>query len=156
MSNVITLHGDKRWKAVVEYSTDQGPERIEHYFEEISDLHFIIEHGPDWNFLIRCTVTLNLRTTARNKTAWRRPCERSVPYDGCRGFKTSRQCSGCRSGRELNRTSGRPKSISSLITLVRAGGKVACRPGGANRRNDNRVDGSVFLPKGESFIAGHS
>ncbi len=21
--------------------------------------HLIIEHGPDWNFLIRCTVTLN-------------------------------------------------------------------------------------------------
>lgn len=59
MNNVVTLHGDKRWKAVIEYSTDEGAESIEHYFEEISDLHLIIEHGPDWNFLIRCTVTLN-------------------------------------------------------------------------------------------------
>lgn len=59
MSNVVTLHGDKRWKAVVEYRTEEGPMSIEHYFEEISDLHLIIEHGPDWNFLIRCTVTLN-------------------------------------------------------------------------------------------------
>lgn len=59
MSNVINLHGEKRWKAVIEYRTDEGPKAIEHYFEEISDLHLIIEHGPDWNFLIRCTVTLN-------------------------------------------------------------------------------------------------
>lgn len=58
-SNVVSLHGDKRWKAVIEYRTDEGVESIEHYFEEISDLHFIIEHGPDWNSLIRCTVTLN-------------------------------------------------------------------------------------------------
>ena len=59
VSNVVTLHGDKRWKAVIEYRTNEGPESVEHYFEEISDLHLIIEHGPDWNLLIRCTVTLN-------------------------------------------------------------------------------------------------
>lgn len=59
MSNIVTLHGDKRWKAVIEYRTDGGPQTVEHYFEEISDLHLIIEHGPDWNNLIRCTVTLN-------------------------------------------------------------------------------------------------
>ncbi len=59
MSNVINLHGEKRWKAIIEYRTDDGPEAVEHYFEEISDQHLIIEHGPDWNFLIRCTVTLN-------------------------------------------------------------------------------------------------
>jgi hypothetical protein len=38
MSNVVTLHADKRWKAIIEYRTNDG---------------------PDWNFLIRCTVTLN-------------------------------------------------------------------------------------------------
>ena len=59
MSNVVTLHADKRWKAVIDYSTDEGPKSVEHYFEEITDLHLIIEHGPNWNFLIRCTVTLN-------------------------------------------------------------------------------------------------
>lgn len=59
MSNVVTLHGDKRWKAMIEYRTADGAQCVEHYFEEISDLHLIIEHGPDWNFLIRCTVTLN-------------------------------------------------------------------------------------------------
>ena len=59
MSNVVTLHADRRWKAVIEYGTDDGLEVAEHYFEEILDLHLIIEHGPDWNRLIRCTVTLN-------------------------------------------------------------------------------------------------
>jgi hypothetical protein len=59
MSNVTTLHGNKRWKAVAEYRTEDGPKSVEHYFEEISDLHLIVEHGPDWNSLIRCTVTLN-------------------------------------------------------------------------------------------------
>lgn len=59
MSNVVTLHGEKRWKAVVEYRTAGGTQSVEHFFEEILDLHLIIEHGPDWNFLIRCTVTLN-------------------------------------------------------------------------------------------------
>ena len=59
MNNVVTLHADKRWKAVIEYRTDEGPKCVEHYFEEISDLHLIIEHGPDRNLLIRCTVTLN-------------------------------------------------------------------------------------------------
>ena len=59
MSNVVTLHGEKRWKAVIEYRTAKGEKSVEHYFEEISDLHLVIEHGPDWNSLIRCTVTLN-------------------------------------------------------------------------------------------------
>jgi hypothetical protein len=59
MSNIVTLDRGKRWKAVIEYRTEEGSKSIEHYFEEISDLHLIIEHGPDWNLLIRCIVTLN-------------------------------------------------------------------------------------------------
>lgn len=59
MTNIVNLHGEKRWKAVVEYAHQNGPISIEHYFEEISGLHDIIEHGPDWNTLIKCTVTLN-------------------------------------------------------------------------------------------------
>jgi len=60
MSNVVTLHAEKRWKAVIDYRTSWGGEQsVEHYFEEIADLHLIIEHGPDWNFLVRCTLTLN-------------------------------------------------------------------------------------------------
>ena len=59
MSEVVTLFADRRWKAVIDYRTEEGSKSLEHYFEEISDLHLIIEHGPDWNFLILCTVTLN-------------------------------------------------------------------------------------------------
>lgn len=59
MNNVVTLHGEKRWKAVIEYRTAFGNETVEHFFEEVADLHFIIEHGPDWNLLVRCTITLN-------------------------------------------------------------------------------------------------
>ena len=59
MSNVVKLHGQKRWKAVIEYRADTGEAAVEHYLEEISDLHLIVEHGPDWNRLIRCTITLN-------------------------------------------------------------------------------------------------
>lgn len=57
--NIFTLHTDKRWKAVIEYRGDGEPQIVEHYFEEISELHLIIERGPEWNRLVRCTVTLN-------------------------------------------------------------------------------------------------
>ena len=59
MSNIVTLHGDKRWKAIIEYLAGDGPKSVEHFFEEMAELHVIIEHGPDWNCLIRCTITLN-------------------------------------------------------------------------------------------------
>jgi hypothetical protein len=52
MSEVVTLFADKRWKAVIDYRTEEGSQSLEHYFEEISELHLIIEHGPDWNQLI--------------------------------------------------------------------------------------------------------
>jgi hypothetical protein len=59
MSEVVTLFTERRWKALIEYRAEEGVRSAEHYFEEMSDLHLIIEHGPDWNLLIRCTVTLN-------------------------------------------------------------------------------------------------
>ncbi|RWP35038.1 hypothetical protein [Mesorhizobium sp.] len=65
MSNVVSLHGDKRWKAVLVYDHQNGPITIEHFLEEISELHNVIEHGPDWNTLITCTG----RTAARSRTA---------------------------------------------------------------------------------------
>jgi hypothetical protein len=30
VSNVVTLHTDKRWKAVIEYEHQNGPIKIEH------------------------------------------------------------------------------------------------------------------------------
>ena len=57
--NIFTLSTDKRWKAVIEHSGDGEPQLAEHYFEEISELHLIIERGPAWNRFVRCTITLN-------------------------------------------------------------------------------------------------
>jgi hypothetical protein len=59
MGNIFTLHSDKRWKAVIEYRGDGEPQIVEHFFEEISELHLIMERGPEWNRLVRCTITLN-------------------------------------------------------------------------------------------------
>lgn len=80
MSNVVTLHGGKRWKAIVEYHTDEGPKSTEHYFEEISDLHLIIEHGPDWNTLIRCTLTLNRHDDGEEQNSVKKALRLERPY----------------------------------------------------------------------------
>jgi hypothetical protein len=49
-----------RWKAIILYRMD-GDQfvDVEHFFEEIEELHDLIERGPHWDTLIRCTVTLN-------------------------------------------------------------------------------------------------
>ncbi len=57
MSNVVNLHGEKRWRAVIEYAHGNGPVTIEHFFEELGELQQIVEHGPDLNTLARCTLT---------------------------------------------------------------------------------------------------
>lgn len=54
-----TLKHGARWKAVCIYRTDHGMIDVEHLFEEISDLHDLVERGPHWDTLIRCTITLN-------------------------------------------------------------------------------------------------
>ncbi|MGY2995476.1 hypothetical protein [Mesorhizobium sp. URHB0026] len=49
-----------RWKAVILYRMEAGNfVDVEHLFEEIEDLHELIERGPHWDTIIRCTVTLN-------------------------------------------------------------------------------------------------
>lgn len=59
MSNIVTLHGDKRWRAVAEYAHATGPVTIQHLFDDLSDLPRLLERGPDWSTLVRCTLTLN-------------------------------------------------------------------------------------------------
>lgn len=80
MSNIVTLHADKRWKAIIEYRGDGGPKTVEHYFEEIADLHVIIEHGPDWNFLIRCTVTLNRADDGEEQNSVEKALKQERPH----------------------------------------------------------------------------
>jgi len=55
---------DLRWRAVVTYrSIKLGQIDVEHFFEEIEDLHDIIERGPDWNAIERIDVTLNRKAS---------------------------------------------------------------------------------------------
>ena len=46
-----------RWRAIIEYRSKLGVQRCEFRFEEIEELHDIIESGPHWDTLIKCTVT---------------------------------------------------------------------------------------------------
>lgn len=46
-----------RWRAILEYRSKFGVVRREFTFEEIEDLDDIVEQGPHWDTLIRCTVT---------------------------------------------------------------------------------------------------
>jgi hypothetical protein len=54
---------NQRWRAEIEYRSDAGVVDVEHFFNEIEDLHSLIEHGPNWACLIKCTITLNLQLT---------------------------------------------------------------------------------------------
>lgn len=53
-----------RWKAVIEYRTENGMVDVDHAIEEIEELQDLVERGPDWNTIVQITVTLdrNLRS----------------------------------------------------------------------------------------------
>lgn len=54
-----------RWKATIYYrSDDLGIVDVEHGFEEIQDLHDLVERGPDWNTIERIVVVLDRRSCA--------------------------------------------------------------------------------------------
>jgi hypothetical protein len=52
---------DFRWLAVVTYRGESGPIEVDHYFEELGELHDLIERGPDWNTIETIVVRLNPR-----------------------------------------------------------------------------------------------
>ena len=47
----------KRWMAEITYRNGTPPSLVQ--FEEIADLHNIVERGPDWNEIEQIVVTLN-------------------------------------------------------------------------------------------------
>jgi hypothetical protein len=47
----------KRWMAEITYRTDRETDVVT--FEEIADLHNIIEFGPDWHEIDQVVITLN-------------------------------------------------------------------------------------------------
>ena len=48
-----------RWRADIEYRSENGGNVVSHYFQEIEELHDVIEGGPHFDTLVKCVVTLN-------------------------------------------------------------------------------------------------
>lgn len=57
-----------RWKATVTYRTNNGPLDVEHSFEELFELHDLIERGPHWDTIERIVVKLARPADARDLT----------------------------------------------------------------------------------------
>jgi len=47
-----------RWRAVVTYRGEAGPVDVTHEFEELYELHMLIERGPDWNCISDIRITI--------------------------------------------------------------------------------------------------
>ena len=45
------------------YRAEAGPIEIDHHFEELEELHSLIERGPDWNTIETIVVRLNPNRT---------------------------------------------------------------------------------------------
>jgi hypothetical protein len=50
-----------RWLATATYRSERGPIEVDHAFEELEELHDLIERGPDWNTIETIIVRLNPR-----------------------------------------------------------------------------------------------
>lgn len=48
----------KRWKVVLVYRGNDGPQLVERQIEELEELQQIVESGPDWNALDGVHITL--------------------------------------------------------------------------------------------------
>lgn len=46
----------KRWHAIVWYRSENGLIDVHHDFEELDDLHDLIERGPSWEALDRIEI----------------------------------------------------------------------------------------------------
>src|SRR5580693_520660 len=57
-----------RWLAIVKYRTNTGGNEVDHQFEELFELHDLIERGPDWNCVESIHIQLNPRRKAYNDT----------------------------------------------------------------------------------------
>jgi hypothetical protein len=49
----------KRWMSSVTYRTASGTKELVHNFEELEELHALIEKGPDWNAIADIHVVLH-------------------------------------------------------------------------------------------------
>ena len=62
------MDDDLRWIATVIYRGDLGPIDVEHHVEELSELHDLVERGPDWNCIERIEIVLHPKRRAYNDT----------------------------------------------------------------------------------------
>jgi hypothetical protein len=54
----IQDHSNKRWMAEIFYNDGSETEIVA--FEELHELHHLVEMGPNWNTIERIVITLNL------------------------------------------------------------------------------------------------
>ncbi len=48
-----------RWAATITYKTDNGPLEVDHVFQELEDLHDLVERGPNFFAIEKIVVTIN-------------------------------------------------------------------------------------------------
>lgn len=44
------------WRATIEYLTKNGPIDVDYFFNDINELPDIVERGPHYHSIIKCTV----------------------------------------------------------------------------------------------------
>ncbi|MBV8664649.1 MAG: hypothetical protein JO107_16290 [Hyphomicrobiales bacterium] len=48
-----------RWQARITYRSELGSIDVDHAIEELSELHDLVERGPDWNAIVEIKITLD-------------------------------------------------------------------------------------------------
>jgi hypothetical protein len=48
----------KRWEVTITYQTNSGPLRVAHSMDELEELHWLVEHGPDRDTIQTITISL--------------------------------------------------------------------------------------------------
>lgn len=55
----------KRWRVIVAYFSATGDVDVEHFIEELEDLHDLVERGPNWYAIKHIAVFLNVDESQR-------------------------------------------------------------------------------------------
>jgi hypothetical protein len=50
-----------RWLATVTYRSERGPIEVDHCFDELEELHILVERGPHWDTIETIAVRRNPR-----------------------------------------------------------------------------------------------
>ena len=47
---------EARWRAVVHYRSEVGTVDVEHWVEELDEIHDLVERGPHWDTIKKITI----------------------------------------------------------------------------------------------------